>query len=140
MSYKLQHDPDVGGTAPAFITRRGTRPPRVMLGVLQPEERMGIKSCVTLACFLIVLSWSVQTATAQALSMAQVMTPAQLQATGVGSLSPAQRAALENWLQGYTIRVLQVAMSGAKPNTAGAGEYAATGPGHWVKKVSNGGR
>jgi hypothetical protein len=75
------------------------------------------------------------------LSIGQVMTPAQLQATGVTTLTPAQRAALDRWLNDYTLRVLQVATAQG-PITGGApgAAYAGIGSGHWVKKASNGGR
>jgi len=73
---------------------------------------------------------------AQNLSMEQVMTPAQLQETGVATLSAAQRAALNRWLNAYTVRVLQVASGTAQAR----GEYVGVGSGHWIKKVSSGGR
>ena len=75
-------------------------------------------------------------ALAQSLSIEQVMTPSQLQETGVATLSAAQRAALNRWLSEYTVRVLQVALE----TTQARGEYAGVGSGHWIKKVSSGGR
>ena len=47
------------------------------------------------------------------LSMAKVMTSEELRETGVGSLSPSQRVALDAWLNRYTERVIQV-VQGAK--------------------------
>lgn len=94
----------------------------------------------------VVVGWAlaftllVSPAGAQDLSIEQVMTPAQVRATGVAGLSGAQRAELNRWLNEYTIRVLQVATGGGPVPRGTPSTYAGIGSGHWVKKVSNGGR
>lgn len=45
------------------------------------------------------------------LKMDQVMTHRELQDTGVSTLTPAQRRALDDWLNRYTTRVLKAALS-----------------------------
>jgi len=65
----------------------------------------------------------------------KVMTPEELRATGVASLSPAQRAALDEWLYKYTVRVLKLAsisrLRGGTPGNV-ADTYAGIGSGHWI--------
>lgn len=62
----------------------------------------------------------------------QVMTAAEMRATGIAKLSPAERAAFERWLTEYTLRVYALAR--------GSSEYAGVGRGHWIQEVSDGGR
>jgi hypothetical protein len=82
----------------------------------------------------------VATAVTQNLSIDRVMTPAQLEATGVASLSPTQRAALDRWLTEYTLRVVQGAKGGDPIPGGTPAAYGGIGPGHWVMRVSSGGR
>lgn len=79
-----------------------------------------------------------QSQTQTTLSMAQVMTPAQLQATGVASLTASQRAELDRWLNDYTRTVFGFVAESRSGNSATV--YASVGSGHWIKKVSNAGR
>jgi len=79
-------------------------------------------------------------AVTQNLSIDQVMTPAQLEATGVASLNPSQRAALDRWLTEYTLRVVQGAKGGDAMPGGTPAAYGGIGSGHWVMKVSSGGR
>ena len=71
------------------------------------------------------------------------MTPQELQATGVGGLSVAQRAALDQWFDRYTKLVIRTvrdrqATSPTTGTPAAAVEYIA-GKGHWVDEVSSNG-
>ena len=75
------------------------------------------------------------TQTAQfTLTIEQVMTPNELKETGVATLTPSQRGALNNWLNKYTDRILRVA---TEPTDSG--RYGGTGSGHWIKEVSGNG-
>ena len=71
------------------------------------------------------------------LTMSDVMTPSELEATGVSGLTEAQRRALDQWLQRYTLRVLEVAQGAAGQTSAGG--YAGLGSGHWVREKVDGG-
>jgi hypothetical protein len=62
----------------------------------------------TLTIVLLLTLWSSQ-AQGPLLRIEQVMTPREVQETGVATLSPKQRAALDRWLVAYTIRVLSAA-------------------------------
>jgi hypothetical protein len=66
--------------------------------------------------FLIAAQLIAQSSTLQ-LKIEQVMTQRELQDTGVSTLTPAQRRALDEWLNRYTVRVLQVAQTTA-PNSS----------------------
>lgn len=66
----------------------------------------------------------------QPLTIQQVMTPEQLKNTGVASLKPEQRKALDLWLNEYTAHVIKVTLESRQDKA-----YAGVGPGHWVKKV-----
>jgi hypothetical protein len=73
----------------------------------------------------------------------RVMTEDQLQATGVRTLTAAQRAALDRWLSEYTLRVIQFAQRSASPSTgspaSGAASYTGGSGGHWIKSKANNG-
>jgi len=72
----------------------------------------------------------------------KVMTADELKATGVSSLTSAQRAALDRWLSDYTLKVLQYAQGSEKPTTSSSGSsnnYTGSGGGHWIKSKSNNG-
>lgn len=94
----------------------------------------------TVAGIVLFTAATVSPADAQGLTIEQVMTPAQLQATGVAHLTPAQRTELNRWLNEFASRVLQVAQNLAVPPAVGPTAYGGVGSGHWVKKVSSGGR
>lgn len=79
-------------------------------------------------------------ASGQSLSIAQVMTPAEMRSAGINTLTAPQRAALDQWLNDYTLRIVQLAMGGSSAPSAGPSGYAGVGTGHWVKKVSSAGR
>ncbi|SRR5581483_855465 len=68
------------------------------------------------------------------------MTPQEMQATGVAGLSPAQRAALDQWLNRYTQLVLRAARASDSPTSGSTGqtEYIPS-KGHWVDEVSSNG-
>ena len=51
------------------------------------------------------------------LRIEQVMTPQEIQETGVGTLSLQQRNALNRWLLNYTVRVLSSAQTAKQPAT-----------------------
>ena len=59
-----------------------------------------------------------------ALTMDDVMTGRELKDTGVGQLSPQQRAALDAWLIRYTVRVAKAANAANAKTTASAPTYA----------------
>ena len=61
-----------------------------------------------LTIFLLSTLWNSQ-AQGPLLKMEQVMTAGELQETGVATLSTKQKAALDQWLVAYTIRVLSAA-------------------------------
>lgn len=70
------------------------------------------------------------------LTIAKVMTAEQLKNTGVADLTLDQRRALDQWLNEYTARVIEVAL---KPRDK-AKAYAGVGKGHWVRKTIDGGK
>lgn len=70
------------------------------------------------------------------ITVGDVMSADELRQTGVLSLTPQQRAALDQWLQRYTLRVLAIAQ-GSGPSS---GAYSGVGAGHWIKEVDSGGR
>jgi hypothetical protein len=61
----------------------------------------------------------------------QVMSGEELRETGIGSLGPTQRRALDAWLNRYTKRMLNVAVD--------SGRYGGIGGGHWISEVSGNG-
>ncbi|HUS04966.1 MAG TPA: hypothetical protein VMZ52_01630 [Bryobacteraceae bacterium] len=70
----------------------------------------------------------------------KVMTGEELRTTGIGSLTAAQRAALDHWLSAYTVQVLQYTQASGKPAASTPGTYVGSGGGHWIKsKADNGG-
>ena len=80
--------------------------------------------------------------TSPGITIDRVMTESQIQSTGIRSLTPSQRAALDHWLFEYTVRVIQAAQRSNAPSaggpTAGTTPYA-VGGGHWIKsKADNG--
>jgi len=97
---------------------------------------MTFRSLVLSAAFL---AASAGQSHAQSLSIEDVMTAAQMRLTGVSTLSAEQRAALDEWLNGYTERVVQIAIRPDLKAAAPAG-YTGVAAGHWVEKVTNEGR
>lgn len=92
---------------------------------------------IVLVAFVVV---DVTAQTGLQLHISSFMTPQELQTTGVGQLSPAQRAALDKWLNRYTRAVIRTAR-GSEATDGGTGtasEYI-TGKGHWVQEVSGNG-
>jgi len=75
-----------------------------------------------------------------ALKIDQVMTPDELRSTGVAALMPSQRAALDAWLNKYTLQVLAVATKGNDKSASVASSYSGIGSGHWIRERSDGGR
>jgi hypothetical protein len=79
------------------------------------------------------------------LHMDQVMSPAEMQATGVSSLTPEQRAALDAWLVRYTNTLAIIARHGAEQAATSAtgevGEPLSVYDGHRIRDVAqDGGR
>jgi hypothetical protein len=68
------------------------------------------------------------------LSIDQVMTIQEQRDTGISTLSPSQRSALDEWLNRYTQNVLR-----AVSNSGSIGRYAGVGTGHWISEVSGNG-
>lgn len=92
--------------------------------------------CVVLASFALAQSEPV-------ITMDKVMTGEQLRTTGVDSLTPSQRAALDRWLSEYTVKVIQLAHRSDTPTTSSPGPaaaaYTGSSGGHWIKsKAANG--
>ncbi len=70
----------------------------------------------------------------------RVMTEEELRATGVASLTPSQRTALDKWLISYTMRVLKLASShSAGTPTRQGGSYFGVGARHWISEKSDNG-
>src|SRR6266536_2181127 len=73
----------------------------------------------------------------------KVMTGEELRATGIQSLTPAQRSAFDKWLSEYTLRVFQVGKGNEKPAVSGSGPasatYTGTSGGHWIQSTADGG-
>ena len=65
------------------------------------------------------------------------MTPHEMEITGVAKLSPAQRAALDQWLTRYSMTILRYGSGGAGQQRA-TGTYV-PGKGHWIDSVSSNG-
>lgn len=92
-------------------------------------------ACVALLTF----AWGLLSAGALApqspkrLTFEQMMSPQELRASGVATLTRSHRAALDKWLSDYTMRVLQVAR-----RTCADGDYAGIGTGHWIQKNAGG--
>lgn len=70
----------------------------------------------------------------QLVRIEQVMTPQELKATGIVTLTPAQRAALNKWLTEYTWRIMQLSQRSSSGST-----YLGLGSGHWIKEKGDGG-
>jgi hypothetical protein len=92
--------------------------------------------CVVLASFAFAQSEPV-------ITLAKVMTEEQLRATGVDSLAPRQRAALDRWLSEYTVKVIRLAQRADTPTTSSSGPstatYTGSSGGHLIKsKAANG--
>jgi hypothetical protein len=88
----------------------------------------------------LVLSFYAPTLFGQTLTIEQVMTPTELRATGVVTLTATQKAALNRWLNDYTQLILKVNKGEASTPVARTGEYLFVGSGHWIDSVSIGGR
>lgn len=73
--------------------------------------------------------------------MDKVMTGEQLQTTGVNTLTPVQRAALDRWLSDYTVKLFQLAQTPASEKVAPStpSNYLGTNGGHWIKSKVDGG-
>ena len=79
---------------------------------------------------------------AQAGSYLQIsgfMTAQEVRATGLSSLSAAQRAALDRWFTRYTEMVIKTARHESASTLDSSAERYATGSGHWIDKVSDNG-
>jgi hypothetical protein len=75
-----------------------------------------------------------------AITMDKVMSGEELRATGIATLTPAQRAVLDHWLSEYTVKVVQIAQGTNKPASSSPSSYAGSSGGHWIKsKADNGG-
>jgi hypothetical protein len=72
------------------------------------------------------------------LTIDKVMTSEEMRATGVTSLTPIQRNALDTWLTQCTARVIQLVQSSGRGG-AHPGSYGAVGGGHWIKSKGNNG-
>lgn len=102
--------------------------------------------CVVLsAALLALLAGQPHAQSAASLSIEDVMTSAQLRVTGVSALSTAQRASLDEWLNDYTEKVVQIAIrtetkTDTNTTTPTASGYAGAATGHQVQHVSSEGR
>ncbi len=92
------------------------------------------------ALLVVLAAANVTAQTGSQLHIAPLMTPQEMQATGIAGLSSAQRAALDQWLDRYTQLVIRTARSVDTPSGAAtrSTEYV-TGRGHWVDEVSSNG-
>ena len=77
------------------------------------------------------------------ITVEKVMTVEELKATGVSTLTREQRAALDQWLSEYTVKLIQLAQRAETRAPIGPGttatSYTGSSGGHWIKsKVSNG--
>ena len=93
-----------------------------------------------------ILSGSALAQSTPIITMDKVMTAEEVKATGVDTLTSAQRSALDQWLTKYTMMVIKLAQhseeSAPSPSTARPAprSYLGSGGGHWVKsKANNGG-
>jgi len=107
------------------------------------QERLGIAfsevghlpiDILLLSSALVFVSFAVGRQVQSTLTIDQVMTPQELKETGVNTLSPTQRKALDAWLNRFTSRILR-----AKTEQGEPGRYAGLGSGHWISEVSNNG-
>lgn len=73
------------------------------------------------------------------LTMKIVMTPSELRDTGVSSLTPSQRTALDKWLNEYTKRILRFAATYKASRLSSTGVYAGLGGGHWISNTGSDG-
>ncbi|HEY7090200.1 MAG TPA: hypothetical protein VH518_19035 [Tepidisphaeraceae bacterium] len=79
------------------------------------------------------------------LRIQDVMTPQESVAAGIDKLTPAQRAAMEAWLNRYTAAVIRIAATSQEPQRVAAEAqshkaqgYAGLGGGHWIKTNGEG--
>lgn len=82
--------------------------------------KRNIISKVVFVPLILILLVAVCTLTAQqylGLTMRGVMTSNEFSKSGIGSLSAPQRAALDDWLNRYTARVVQVATTASAPTS-----------------------
>ena len=99
---------------------------------------LNVKYCSLLAAVVLVAASSgylCGQTSASKLHVEHFMTTAEMRATGIAQLTPAQREALDDWLTKYTLRIIEVSL---KPKLAGAssgsgsGAYGGVGSGHWI--------
>ena len=89
----------------------------------------------------LVLGSSASAQTAPLITVDKVMTGEQLQMTGVNTLTPVQRSALDRWLSDYTVKLFQLAKTPAPEKVAPSTptSYLGSSGGHWIKsKVDDG--
>lgn len=67
-------------------------------------------ACLTVLVVILAADLLAQSAVLQ-MKMDQVMTQREMQDTGVSTLTPTQRHALDEWLNRYTTKVLQAALN-----------------------------
>ena len=87
------------------------------------------------------LSSSAVSQTTPLITVDKVMTGEQLQTTGVNTLTPVQRAALDRWLSDYTVMLFQLAKTPSPEKLAPStpANYLGSSGGHWIKsKVDDG--
>ena len=104
---------------------------------------MEFRRCVLCSLgFAVVLAGLALAQSQPPITIDKVMTGEELHATGVESLTSAQRSALDKWLSDYTLRVFQVAKD-EKPAVTGTGTppatYAGGSGGHWIRSKANDG-
>jgi hypothetical protein len=68
----------------------------------------------------------------------QVMTAQEMKETGVENLSIQQRAALEQWINNYTLKIIQSFQTLSQETYSG--NYLGIGGGHWIKKNAERGK
>jgi hypothetical protein len=99
---------------------------------------MNLRRCVRSLTLLAVLGIPLAALKAQQLTLSltvnEVMSTQELESTGVLSLSPSQRTALNKWLNRYTSAVVQVAHGSANRSN-----YGSIGGGHWVSEKADSG-
>lgn len=75
------------------------------------------------------------------LSLDALMSRQEQRETGVSKLSASERQALEKWLTEWGVHVYTTALQGrTHPATGVSAGYSGLGSGHWIRKVSDGGR
>jgi len=106
------------------------------LGVKMPQTSCFFRPLLLLLTVSIlgIISYATAQAVEFTLTIEQVMTPNELKETGVATLTPSQRTALNSWLNKYTERILRVA-----PESTDSGHYGGVGGGHWIKDVAGNG-